>query len=99
MRLSRLERFVLQSVQDAGGKTDRRRFLRFYNGQDDPPSRDDQINTITKALERMIDKELLTGYGVRTPKKWYIKEVRLTPVGRRVAKRLRGEQQEFRFKT
>lgn len=98
MRLSRFERYVLQCVFDAGGKTDRRRFLRYYQGQDDPPSRDDQVNTITKALERMIDKELLVGYGVRTPKKWYIKEVRLTPVGRRVARKLKGEQQIFTFR-
>lgn len=98
MRLSHLERYVLQCIAAAGGRCDRRRFERFYADHPKPPSHDDQINTITKALERMIDKELLVGYGVRTQKKWYIKEVRLTPAGRRQARKLKGEQQTLKFR-
>ena len=97
MRLSRLQRFVLTTTRDAGGKCDRRRFLRFYADNPEPPSHDDQINTITKALERMIDQEFLIGYGVRTPKKWYIKEVKLMPAGRRLARKLQGEQQVLKI--
>lgn len=97
MRLSRLERHILGTIMEAGGRADRRRFERFYTDYPDPPSHDDRVNTITKALERMIDKELLTGLGVRTPKKWYIKEVRLTPTGRRTARKLRGEQQVLKI--
>lgn len=56
------------------------------------------VDTITKTLERLIDKGLMVGYGVRTPKKWYIKEVRLTLMGRKTAKRLLGEQQKLPLK-
>ncbi len=41
---------------------------------------------------------MMVGYGVRTPKKWYIKEVKLTPIGRRLARKLLGEQQALPFK-
>jgi hypothetical protein len=46
----------------------------------------------------LIDKEFLIGYGVRTPKKWFIKEIKLTVNGRRMAKKLQGEQQALPFK-
>lgn len=98
MRLSRLQRYILTCVLEAGGKCDRKRFERFYADHPKPPSHDDQINAITKALERLIDKEFLVGYGVRTREKWYIKEVRLTLAGRRTAKKLRGEQQVLNLK-
>jgi hypothetical protein len=36
---------------------------------------------ITQSLERLIDRGFLIGYGIRTPKKWFIKEVRITRLG------------------
>lgn len=60
--------------------------------------RKDAIDTVTKSLENLIDKGLLAGYGVRTPKKWYIKEVGLTSAGRRIAKRLGDKRQKLPLK-
>ncbi|MFH1292167.1 MAG: hypothetical protein ABIH87_03135 [bacterium] len=37
----------------------------------------------TKSMERLIDRGMLVGYGVRTPKKWFIKKVKLTVFGRK----------------
>ncbi len=54
-----------------------------------------QTRVVTKALERLIARGLATGYGVKTAKKWYITSIRLTPAGRREARRLRGEQQRL----
>ncbi len=54
-----------------------------------------QQNAITKSLERLIDNGLMTGYGRRTPKKWFIEEVALTPKGRKQARKLLGEQQSL----
>lgn len=51
------------------------------------------VSIITKSLESLVDKGLMVGYGVRTREKWYIKEVRLLPDGRRIARKLLGEQQ------
>ncbi|KKU13269.1 MAG: hypothetical protein UX17_C0022G0002 [Parcubacteria group bacterium GW2011_GWC2_45_7] len=93
MRLSRLQRYILGVCFSINGRVGRVHFPRFYEGETVRPK--DIVDTITKTLERLIDKGLMVGYGVRTPKKWYIKEVRLTPLGRKVAKRLQGEQQKL----
>jgi len=62
------------------------------------PKKEDQANIITKSLERLIGKGFLIGYGVRTPKKWFIKKIKLTAAGRKMAKKLQGEQQALPFK-
>ncbi len=59
---------------------------------------DDAVNAITKSIERLIDKELMVGYGVRTPHKWYIHEVKLTVKGKKEARRLQGQQQILPFR-
>ena len=96
MRLSLFPRHILNICYQAKGRTGRKSFHAFYEGK--KIKQKDVVDTITKTLERLIDKGLLTGIGVRTPKKWYIKEVRLTPLGRRIAKRLQGEQQKLPLK-
>lgn len=73
-------------------------FTKFYDSQKQKPKKQDIVNIITKSLESLIDKELMTGYGVRTSQKWYIKEVKLTPRGRKLGRKLLGEQQELPFK-
>ena len=93
MRLSGLQRYILGECFGTRGKVARRVFDKFYEGKD--IRRKEMVGTITKTLERMIDKGLMVGLGVRTPKKWYIQEVRLTPLGRRVAKQMQGEQQRL----
>lgn len=105
MRLSPLQRYILlvtysgPSTTATGGlragnkRIGRALFNKFYEGKE--IKKKDLVDAITKTLERLIDKGLLVGYGVRTPKKWYIKEVRLTPLGRKLARKLQGEQQEL----
>jgi len=78
-------------------KISRRGLERFYNNYPHKPKDKDIQNTITKSLERLIDKELLIGYGRRTPHKWYINDIKLTTSGRKLAKKLLGEQQTFPF--
>ncbi len=99
MYLSHLQRYILLACLD--GKRQRRTragLERFYDRIPSRPRPDDQQNAITKSLERLIDKGLLIGYGRRTPKKWFIEEIALTPRGRKEAKRLLGEQQQLPFK-
>lgn len=96
MRLSSLQRYILNNCFGVRGKVGRVVFGTFYEDKKVRPK--DTTDAITKTLERLIDKGLMVGYGVRTPKKWYIKEVRLTPLGRKVTKRLLGEQQRLPLK-
>ncbi len=92
MRLSRLQKYILARSWEARGKFDRERLMEFFSSS---IPRKEAMDSLTRSLERLIDHELMVGYGVRTPHKWYIKEVRLTPKGRKEAKRIRGEQQKL----
>ncbi len=71
-----------------------RKFLRqFYVKQQKKPSEKYQEGIITKSLERLIDKELIVGYGRRTPHKWFITHVKLTQKGAKVSQNLLKEKQ------
>ena len=96
MRLSPLQKYILRLCYINDIKlVPRVGFVKFYDSKSKPA---DVINIITKSLESLIDKELMVGYGIRTPHKWYIKEVRLMPKGRRLARKLLGEQQRLPLK-
>ncbi|MBI3957136.1 MAG: hypothetical protein HY340_04085 [Candidatus Kerfeldbacteria bacterium] len=96
MRLSALQRYILvQSIQNRKSVVARNMFRTFYQDQKDAPKDEDQQNAMTKSLERLIDKGLLIGYGRRTPEKWFIDSIKLTPSGRRTARTLLGEQQRL----
>lgn len=75
------------------GRVERARFHAL--GEKEASHAKDVIDVITKALERLIDRGLLVGYGMRTKEKWFIKDVRLTPEGRRAARKVVGTQQRL----
>ena len=81
MRLSLLQRYILRECyQRKQLRIDRKSFAAFYSKKDSPQSVQDSV---TRSLERLIDHGLIIGHGRRTPHKWFIEEVRLTPAGRR----------------
>ena len=96
MRLSALQKYILRQCYFEKKKLNRDKLIKFYNKQKKPKP-DDQVNIITKSLERLINKGLLVGYGMRTPEKWFIKEVRLTRKGLKTAKELLGKQQKLKI--
>ncbi|MDP3964409.1 MAG: hypothetical protein Q8Q20_01965 [bacterium] len=95
MRLSPLQRNILTEIYLSKAKKYRRKGVRrLYRGR---AQADEVSKVMTKSLERLIDNELMTGYGRRTPHKWFISEVQLTTKGRRTAKELLGKQQALPF--
>lgn len=91
MRLSGLQRFALvECYTRRSTRLPRAAVHAFYRSMPRRPI--DVQDVVTKSLERLIDKGLLVGYGRRTPRKWFIDEVKLTPAGRRLARRLLGVQ-------
>lgn len=98
MRLSELQKYILLAGYYEKNKFKRGGLVKFYDNKKNKPKQEDQVNIITKSIERLIDKELLIGYGVRTSHKWFIKEIKLTNQGRKQAKRLFGKQQELPFR-
>lgn len=98
MRLSALQKFILTESYQRKGRLKKKILLNFYDKQKEKPSEKDQVDTVTKSVESLIDKGMMVGYGVRAPTKWYIEEVRLMPKGRKVARKLLGEQQRLPLK-
>lgn len=91
MRLSALQRFILRECyQTRKPRLSRLPFEKFYSKRTTTAT-----DNITVSLERLIDRGLLIGYGRRTPKKWFIEEVKLTPLGRRTARATYGQQQHL----
>ena len=97
LALSPLQKFILKECLNGGGAIARDKFKKFYTKNPKPPKAADQQNALTKSLERLIDRGYMTGYGRRTPKKWYIVEVKLTSKGRRKGRTLLGQQQRIPF--
>jgi hypothetical protein len=94
MRLSSLQRYILLACYDAKGQRRAHSGLeQFYESEKKRPSEKDAQDAVTRSLERLIDKELLIGYGVRTSHKWYLKEIQLTPKGRKVVRQLLESRQ------
>lgn len=94
MRLSGLQRYILQQLADSREPSLRSNWLtRFYAGTPDQPTPHDRARILARSLDRLIVKALVIGYGKKTAHKWFIQRVRLTTKGRGVARRLSGEQQ------
>ncbi len=94
MYLSLLQKYILsQCYFSKGKKCFKKDLVKFYNSRKIKPKKIQKI--LTKSAERLIKKELAVAYGERTSRKWYLKEIKLTLLGRKIAKQLRGEQQHL----
>lgn len=98
MKFSSLQKYILQQTYLNKGRISRKRLEKFYEGKKKKPKKEDIVNIITKSIDRLIRKELLTGFGTKTAQKWFVKDIRLTPGGRKQARKLLGEQLTLPFK-
>lgn len=90
MALSALQKSILKECYLAKKpKVPRTAFKMYYRKHATAAGTD----STTESIERLIDRGLLVGFGRRTPKKWFIEEVRLTPAGRRAAHDTFGKQE------
>jgi len=98
MKLSDLQKYILRQAWENPRKTVGKTTIeRFYSTLKDKPARKDIITIITKSAERLIAKDLVTGFGHKTAKKWFITEIKLTAAGRKKARDLFGIQQKLPF--
>lgn len=99
MPLSQLQKYILRAGLESKKYTVSKAVLiRFYQGSKNSPKIVDQIGIITKSVERLINKGMVKGVGVKTAEKWFIKEVILTPRGKKIARELLGKQAQLPFK-
>lgn len=101
MKLSTLQIYILRKCYEKRGQIPKKILFDFYHPSHKAsdgkskkkPSRDDQLNIITKSVDRLIKKELLVGFGRKTAYKWFVEKVRLTPKGRKITKELIKKRQ------
>ncbi len=99
MKLSDLQKYILRQAWQTKNKIISKDVLiKFYNGRKDKPKLKELINVITKSVERWSKKELVICYGFRTPHKWFIRQAKLTPKTKKIARSLLGIQQKLPFK-
>jgi len=92
MRLSKLQQYILKACFNVKGyRISREVLLDFYN-ETAKSKKELRAKNITQSIESLIDRELLVGYGLRTPHKWFITEIKLTELGLKKTKKLIGEQ-------
>jgi len=76
---------------------ERENFRSFYKTKKTKEKYQEEI--ITKSLMSLIDREMLVGYGKRTPHKWFVTHVRLTNKGiKKATEILESKQAKLPFK-
>ena len=99
MKLSLLQKYILTMVWDNRRfPVSRDKFSDFYNKIKFAPTKKIQIKTISRSMERLINKGLLIGFGEKTQYKLYINQVKLTAQGKKTALALLGKQATLPFK-
>lgn len=92
LHLSKLQKYILLECYFNSGKIyllDN--LIKFY--RKNPPKNAKKI--LTKSLERMIKKEILSVLAKKTPHKLFIKEIKLTNFGRQLAKKILNQKQKL----
>ena len=92
MRLSKLQKYILKKCYNQKDYHLSREVLLGFYDHKETPRKNLQVKIITQSIESLIDKELMIGYGVRTPHRWFIKEIKLTDKGVKLTRKLFGEQ-------
>jgi|GEM_PF-2542764 len=99
MRLGPLQKYILLVSRARRGWIGRDIFLDYYRRIKDKPKKEDRINAVTKAFEKMISHNLIVANGIKTSEKFFIHSIKLTPGGRKVAKEIIGSQQRLPIKS
>jgi hypothetical protein len=91
MYLSNLQKKILLETYFNSGKILFEGVIKFYKGR----AKKDIKSIITKSLERLIKKELVSVVAKKTAHKLFIKEIKLTNKGRKVAKSIFDQKQKL----
>lgn len=100
MKLSDLQKYILlMCTQNKSGRISRDRLIHYYDNINKPPRFNIRKKIITRSIERLIEKGLLSGYGEKTSSRTYIADIKLTAQGKKMVKKLQGEQLGIPFKS
>ncbi len=89
MRLSRLQKYILtKCFYDKKGIVGRREFYDFYS-REELNSRGKSVRiAVHNSIERLVEKDLLTAYGHKTAKRWFIHKAKITDRGKKIIREL-----------
>jgi hypothetical protein len=94
MRLSRLQEFILNKFHTSGsGVLDKTVFYNFYSEGEFKKNKKNIQDTIHKSVESLVAKDLLSAYGHKTARKWFIARAKITGKGRKLIKQLLKNKQ------
>ncbi|MFA6253102.1 MAG: hypothetical protein WCV69_02690 [Patescibacteria group bacterium] len=101
MPLSPLQKYIIkQTGENTKNRLSRNVLAQYYSNKKKAPSTKLQANIITKSLERLINQGYLVGFGQKTQYKLFITHIKLTPRGKKIARKFLGQQAELPiFKT
>ena len=88
-----LQRTILLEAAAAKPRLHRRLLEDEYKRSHPSAGAREVVESVTKAIERLIARGLAVGYGYKTQHKLFLTSVRLTPAGKRLAKSFGVRQQ------
>ncbi len=91
--LSKLQQHILEECAARGGSISRQILDTNYSLSSSRSSAVNYKKVITQSIERLIDRGLAVGYGIKTKEKLFIQRVRLTPQGRGMIQKMRVRRQ------
>ena len=95
MRLSKLQKFILEKCYSFKASSPAE-FYDFYKRKSKKKIIQDVVH---KSLDSLISGDLLTAFGKKTSKKWFIYKVKLTSLGRKLAiKTVKSKQRKLPLK-
>jgi len=94
MKLSSLQKFILEECLEQGGNCSRNIIDKNYDQSKSRSKKKNFKKIITQSIERLIDRGVIVGYGLKTKEKLFITKIRLTSSGRKEIKKMRFDKQE-----
>jgi len=92
--LSKLQQFILETCLENGGVLSRSIIDKNHSQSTSRAQKEHYKKIITQSIERLIDRGLLVGYGMKTKEKLFITKIRLTPQGKREISLIRKSKQK-----
>lgn len=91
--LSRLQQYILEECLARGGQCQRRIFDNSPAAKHSHAQTENYKKIVTQSIERLIERGLAVGYGMKTKEKLFIEKVKITSAGRKQAQNLRLARQ------
>ena len=92
--LSKLQQFILEACVEGGGSVSRSVIDKNLDKSSSKAHEEHYKRIITASIERLIDRGLLVGYGIKTAEKLFITKIRITKAGKKAAFEYRKKRQQ-----